>query len=212
MRERGALDDTIVVVTSDHGELFGEHRLTGHGNCLYMPLLHMPLVVAGPGLPTGQRIADPLTMRDLPATLLDLAGGVPAGWPGSSWRSTWDEAVAAPEQASVVLSEVKWMSLAPAWLPVAKGDMRSVLIDGMHYILNGDGSEELYDLAADPEQKRDLIIDSHAWQVEDNTFRCADCGAWHRPALRRSKRCPANETLKVPTLPPDGPLPESFGR
>jgi hypothetical protein len=45
LRSRGILDNTIVIVTSDHGEQFGAHELNGHANSLYLPLIHVPLVV-----------------------------------------------------------------------------------------------------------------------------------------------------------------------
>ena len=44
LEARGVLQHTLVIVAADHGELFGEHGLTGHGNALYTPLLHVPLV------------------------------------------------------------------------------------------------------------------------------------------------------------------------
>ena len=46
---RGALDNTVVVITADHGEGFGEHGLSGHGVSLYRPELHVPLLVLSPG-------------------------------------------------------------------------------------------------------------------------------------------------------------------
>lgn len=75
LRARGTLDSTILVVTADHGEHFGEHGLRGHGNSLYRELLHVPLVIRAPGrVPSGARVARVVSLRDVPATLLDLAG------------------------------------------------------------------------------------------------------------------------------------------
>lgn len=75
LEQRGALDQTIVIVTSDHGELFGEHDRIGHGNGLFWSQLQVPLVVlnAPDGVP-GHRVTQPVSLRDLPVTLLDLAG------------------------------------------------------------------------------------------------------------------------------------------
>ena len=68
LRRRGVLDNTIVIVTSDHGEQFGEHGLNGHGNSLYLPLLRVPLVIRYPPRVAGSIRADePVTLRDLAA-------------------------------------------------------------------------------------------------------------------------------------------------
>ncbi|MEO7966316.1 MAG: sulfatase, partial [Gemmatimonadaceae bacterium] len=90
LRENGDLDHSVFIVTSDHGEHWGEHELDGHGGSLYLPLLHVPLLVRAPGrVPAGQRIAGLVSLRDMAATLLDVAG-VPAGTlPGASLASAW---------------------------------------------------------------------------------------------------------------------------
>ncbi|MEP7346839.1 MAG: sulfatase-like hydrolase/transferase, partial [Gemmatimonadaceae bacterium] len=75
LRRRGVLDHTVVVIASDHGELFGEHELFGHGNSLYWPLLHVPLVMRYPSrIAAGTHDARVVSLRDVPATILDLAG------------------------------------------------------------------------------------------------------------------------------------------
>lgn len=69
----GRLEDTIVVFTSDHGEWLGDHGLLLKGPMLYDGLLRVPLVIAGPGVPSG-RFDAPVSTLDLLATLADLAG------------------------------------------------------------------------------------------------------------------------------------------
>ena len=83
LRRRGAAERTIVVITSDHGELFGEHDTHVHGNSIYWRTLHVPLLMSWPGrLPAGLRVADPVSLRDVPATILSLAlPGVPGRAP-----------------------------------------------------------------------------------------------------------------------------------
>jgi len=73
--ESGTADDTIVVVTSDHGENFGWHRLLGHGQDLNDDLLRIPLVARGPGLPSGAVDTTPVSLVDLLPTLVALTGG-----------------------------------------------------------------------------------------------------------------------------------------
>ena len=75
LRSLKLLDDTIVVITADHGEEFGEHGFNRHGHTLYQSLLHVPLVVRLPkAVRGGSRIAEPVSLVDLPATLLGLSG------------------------------------------------------------------------------------------------------------------------------------------
>jgi arylsulfatase A-like enzyme len=77
----GMADDTLIVVLSDHGEQFGEHGLTLHGNSLYDTLLHVPLILSAPRLvPEGRRIDTPVSMVDIVPTVLDLLGLAPTRW------------------------------------------------------------------------------------------------------------------------------------
>ncbi len=67
--------DTLVIVTSDHGEEFEEHGGRGHGHSMFDELLHVPLIVACPGrLPRGVVVADQVRLIDVVPTILELAG------------------------------------------------------------------------------------------------------------------------------------------
>lgn len=69
----GLRDDTIVVVTGDHGDEFGEHGAIGHAKTAFDEVLHVPLVFLSPHLvPAGRRIGTPVSLVDLLPTLLDL--------------------------------------------------------------------------------------------------------------------------------------------
>jgi hypothetical protein len=72
----GLAEDTLIVVTGDHGEEFFEHGLWGHTSTFTRPQVHVPLVLAGPGVPTGTETR-PTSHLDLPATLLELLGADP---------------------------------------------------------------------------------------------------------------------------------------
>jgi arylsulfatase A-like enzyme len=89
LRERGVLDDTLVVFTSDHGEELGEHGDWGwHGHTLYDELLRVPLVVRFPdGRWAGERVRRQVRLIDLAPTVADAAGvPAPATWWGTSLR------------------------------------------------------------------------------------------------------------------------------
>jgi len=153
----GVLDETLVVVTADHGEHLGEQHLFGHGTSLYRPEIHVPLIVLTPGDTTGRVVAEPVSLRDLPATVVDalgLAAGSP--FPG---RPLPTGATGPRPRDEPVLSEVE----APpeddpnrGASPVCRGPMTSLVGWGFHYVLNGDGREELYDLEGDPRETNDL--------------------------------------------------------
>jgi arylsulfatase A-like enzyme len=66
--------NTTLVVTADHGEEFGDHGGMLHGHTLFDELIRVPLLVRGPGVIGGRRIASQVQLVDLSATLLDLAG------------------------------------------------------------------------------------------------------------------------------------------
>lgn len=161
---------TLIIVTADHGEEFGEHRVFEHGYSLYRPAVHVPLVVVLDGgagdAPRGLRVDEPVSIRDIPATVLDLLGRDGGPFPGRSLRTVWEAAASRadePEDAvetsasAPVFAELGFAGNQPAWFPASAGDMRSVVIDGFRYILNGDGSEELYDYRADPREVTNLI-------------------------------------------------------
>lgn len=74
LRETGALDNTVVIITADHGESHGEHQIMGHGFNVYQELVHVPLAVHIPDMTEGQRVAANVSTRRLFHTVLDLAG------------------------------------------------------------------------------------------------------------------------------------------
>jgi arylsulfatase len=74
LETRGLLENTFVVFTSDHGELFGEYGWLGHGNYYHEPLVRIPLIIAGPGIPKGKREKTIVSHLDLMPTLKDLLG------------------------------------------------------------------------------------------------------------------------------------------
>jgi arylsulfatase A-like enzyme len=173
LEQRGQLQNTVVVITSDHGELFGEHALVAHGNNLYLPVLHVPLILLAPGrAPAGARLPSLASLRDLPATLLELTGVPNPGLPGHSLVALWTQGSEAV--TDTLLAALDYHRLMPKWppAPVLRGNMRSVVIDSLQYILNGDGIEELYHLGRDPWETRNLVT-APAYQADLARYRAA---------------------------------------
>ena len=153
---RGGLENTVLIVASDHGEQLGEHRLYNHNNSLYLPLLHVPLLVKDyrEEVPV-RRIPDVVSLRDVGATVLDIAGldPGPKGIPGRSlsrfWRAPEEGVPGLPEPfpADTVFATLNRGVVDRPWYPVGLGPTMYSLTDSLHhYILNGDGTEELYSL------------------------------------------------------------------
>ncbi|HZP43621.1 MAG TPA: sulfatase [Candidatus Binatia bacterium] len=149
----GREDDTILVVTSDHGEAFGEHAVSGHGWDLHDEALLVPLAVRAPGrVPAGRIIEGPVDLIDLAPTLLDLAGLAPL--PDVQGRSfagllTGRDAHAFVEQPIVS------RAFADALTPIAV----SVRTATYKYIKRYDTPREaFYDLTTDPEERRSLTV------------------------------------------------------
>ncbi len=155
--KRGVLNNTLVIIAGDHGEQVGEHHLFEHINSLYLPSLHVPLIVWSPRIPKGARAREAVSLRDIPATVLDLLGfsaGTP--FPGRSLAAHW----VAPGGADTVFSALKRGLVRQGWYPIGRGaEMFSLTTTDHQYIRNGDNSEELYDLRQDPGETRDLSRD-----------------------------------------------------
>ena len=162
---RGLAENLLVVVTADHGEELGEHGLFDHGNSLYLPALHVPLIISfPPRVPAGRRVVAPVSLNDLAATivdLLDISSG--ASIPGGSLARFWSETP--PIEPVPALSEVSRGINTPEEFPVSRGDMKSLVDAGHHYIRDGDGSEELYATEDDPDEQIDLATGSEAASV-----------------------------------------------
>jgi arylsulfatase A-like enzyme len=167
LERRGVLDDTMVIVTSDHGEHFGEHpRLFSHAQSLYRPELDVPLLVVAPReVPSGHAVDAPVSLRDLPATVVHWLGlGSQSPFPGQPLSRHWDDELARTlPEAEPVFSEsslgTKGVHPKHA-IPALRGPLSALLTDRHSYIRT-DGRrnhrhEELYDLAADPEETRNL--------------------------------------------------------
>jgi len=167
LERRGALENTLVMITADHGEEFGEHGVFMHGYSLYLPALHVPLLVSFPArVPAGGRVSAPVSLRDIPATVLDLLALRDGPFPGRSLAECWAGGHSSDRSsADAILSEAGPAIGSPAWYPVAKGDLKSMVIDQHHYIRNGDGREELYDVERDPWERQDLA-DSEAGRAQ----------------------------------------------
>jgi arylsulfatase A-like enzyme len=154
---RGDLKNTIVIIVGDHGEQFGEHNLIQHSDSLYRPALHVPLLIIAPNSPVaGQRVHQMVTLRDLPATILDLLKLPQGGIAGDSFAAAITTSADAPLPSSPKFAFVSQGIKFPGWHPNADGPVGAVFLDGKYYIRNAI-QEELYDFQTDPDEQHNLI-------------------------------------------------------
>ena len=158
LRERGLENNTLVVITSDHGEEFGEHGFFDHGNTLYLASVAVPLVMSYPaGIPVATRVSAPISLRDLACTVAEVSHGAESGkFPGTPLSRVWRDASLTAPTDDAILCAVRAAPNVPPWLPVHRGDMYALARGNWRYIRNGDGREELFDIEHDANELHDL--------------------------------------------------------
>jgi choline-sulfatase len=152
---------TAIVITSDHGEMFGEHGMWRHGFELWEGLMRVPLIIHVPGLPAA-RIKTRRSAIDVTPTLLDLAG-VPLPPPAAT--ATGNDFVSGVSLLADLLSTPgKEPPQRDIFMDMPGGpynDPRRALIHGdMKMIVSNDSRFELYDLASDEAEKKNLWDDA----------------------------------------------------
>ncbi|MFQ5665226.1 MAG: sulfatase [Candidatus Binatia bacterium] len=156
LQERGLADNTLLVITSDHGEAFGEHGMLLHDNSLYREVIHVPLVFRWPGhLPAGVRVGQPVTNAALPVTVMDVLGDSDSTFPGPSLRQLWD-APAMHRDWPYPLAEMAYEPWAQKTFPVSQGSIQSLVTPRWHYIRHRTLGVELYDWQSDPLEGHNL--------------------------------------------------------
>jgi len=160
LRAAEILDDTLVIVTSDHGENIGERGMIDHLLSMYETTLRIPLVIRYPERFEAGAVRDDLvSLVDIAPTVLEVAGveGVE-----TSGRSLLDPEAAAPgfvvAENERPLNAIELMASNYPDFDTASvdGPMRTLLTDRYKLIWKETRGVELYDLVDDPEELRDL--------------------------------------------------------
>lgn len=157
LRERGRFDDALLVVTSDHGEFFGEKGLVEHSKDVYEPVLRVPLVVRPPGGGEARRDDGPISGAHVPGIVLSHAGVDPGDPELAGFFANWPRGEVVAEQYLSRPHDMKG-----AWLERMRRVRRTLVRDGWKYIQSSDGAHELYDLARDPDERENLFASEPA--------------------------------------------------
>ena len=162
LAEAGTARNTLIVITSDHGEEFWDHALderagghdprgswgVGHGHSMYEELLRAALVFHGPGVARGRRVDCPVRQIDVMPTMLALSGlAPPSGARGRSLVPLLASGAAPGSCAAVPL-----IAESPAYGP----DSKAVIWEDWKLIVRSQSGPLLFDLRADPGERRNL--------------------------------------------------------
>ncbi len=146
LAEAGLADDTLVVVTSDHGEEFLEHGSVLHSRTYFQEVVRVPLILRGPGVARGRRAPGLVSLVDVLPTACALLGvAPPPGLPGRDLLAPAD-----PDR--VVFAEGDYLNERPNTYRMARR--------GPHKLIRNaySGSERLVDLDWDPAERRDSAL------------------------------------------------------
>lgn len=186
--ERGAAEDTVIIVTSNHGEEFLDHGYIGNAWTLYEELLHVPLIVFVPGEGSGMRVPTRVSLVDVAPTVAALFGldGLGANFEGESLFAgkgsgySFDAPVK-PRIAELVIpqrvivrsvTQGDWKYVAASrWeypedrqmIGAAFAEITRGLVDGSiptSALWGASAHEALYDLGRDPEERNNRVSDS----------------------------------------------------
>lgn len=147
LERRGGLEHTLVIIVGDHGEEFAEHGFVDHGHTLYRLSVQVPLIISFPGhVPAGRRVTEPVTLRNVAATVLDLTGADPTALPGRSLARFWTAGSdTVPDRIVTSLSR-------------PDGNLMSVVIGDWRYIRHDQpADDELYDFKHDVLERWNLV-------------------------------------------------------
>jgi arylsulfatase A-like enzyme/parvulin-like peptidyl-prolyl isomerase len=151
LERSGRLDRSLVAAIGDHGEGLGDHGEHEHSFFIYGSTLRVPLILRLPGIvPAGATLREPVSQIDLLPTLLDLLGLAAPPLPGRSLRPRWG--ADPPARPAEIYSESLYAYLHFGW-----ASLRS-LIEGRLKLIEAP-QIELYDLAADPGETRNLAAE-----------------------------------------------------
>ena len=157
--------NTYVIITSDHGEGFGEHHTYSHGWNLYRELIHVPLIVAGPGIPAGVRDTNTVRTRQIFATVLEWAGVKQAVVRLTSLTPLWAPGYSPTNPEEPTLSELVVMWTEPWGMgksdntplyPTPHGFISITTREWQLIYRPGHGHNELYHWLTDPLEQQNL--------------------------------------------------------
>lgn len=160
-KELNMMDDTFLVITSDHGENIGEHGLMGHQFCLYDTLLRVPLIMRCPEFSFRGKIEEKyVQLSDIFYTLLDVLD-IPFEGQDVHKRSflnrDYSELIFAEHEVPKISLTVLENRFSDFKKKSLGQELKCIYSNGMKYIWNSRKVDELYDLNSDPDEENNLF-------------------------------------------------------
>lgn len=168
LKQTGNWENTVLVVTGDHGENIGDHGFVGHQFNLYDTVLHVPLVVAGGSFDRGTSTNRLVQTTDIAPTLLDEVGIDASSAREQFQGQSFNPSSSTPEREYIVGEHVttrptiETMEQRFGDLPEALRSLeealplRAIRTDEYKLVVGNDGSRELYDVEHDPMETKDI--------------------------------------------------------
>lgn len=153
LESKGLLENTLVILTSDHGEYLGEHDLLEHSKDVYQEALHVPLIVRHPGQTVGKRIGSPTTVAMLPTIVFDH---LPADMKSTAFSKIPRLDISKGFVAENYYSRSRDL-FGREWGDRLNRVRHAFFADGWKYIHSSDGKHELYNLPEDPHELSNQI-------------------------------------------------------
>ncbi|MEM7439436.1 MAG: choline-sulfatase [Pseudomonadota bacterium] len=172
LRDIGELDNTVVIVTADHGDMLGERGLW-YKMAFFEHSVRVPLIMAGPGVAQGT-VPNACSLIDLLPTMFEIAGGGTLGEPVDG-RSIWPLAQGQEDPVDEAISEYcAEMTPAPVFM-IRRGPFKYVHCDA--------DPPQLYDLSNDPGE-RSNVADDPAYADQSAAFAAEVARRWDSAAIR----------------------------
>jgi arylsulfatase A-like enzyme len=166
LQKRGVRGNTLVIITSDHGESLGQHAMQFHGIALYREQIHVPLLIWYPGnVPAGVRVTRPVSNAAIASTVMDFVeaashknfpgAGLDALWTKTDVEPSWQYPLSELAKNEIVIDpDRQARNVEPTAMD---GDMKSLVTPQWHFIVHQILGEQLYDWVHDPGELRNLI-------------------------------------------------------
>ncbi|MBV9397665.1 MAG: sulfatase-like hydrolase/transferase [Bryobacterales bacterium] len=192
LKARGLYDDALIIITSDHGENFGDRNLLGHWISLYQDEVSVPLIVKYPHQSQGKVVESMVSQIDIAPTVLEAANvPAPATFAGKSLIQPVD-----PER--LLYSEAFFPRAPYSQSKLYPKSQRAVYQGFKKLIDLGIGKRELYDLAMDPSERRDVYRDNQELAARFETA----LSAWaaHQPGVSPAGSTPGQVLKQLKSL------------
>lgn len=161
MKQLGLYDNTLIIVTGDHGEAFGDRNLVEHGSSVYQDQVGVPLIIRYPGQRGATVVEQRTSGVDIFPTVLDALGiSLPAGLHGRSVRNL------PADDATPILAESYAPGVVMDYHPRFRRTERALFLGKWKFVDSRNGRRELYDLSTDPAETRNFYGTEEPLQKE----------------------------------------------